>query len=69
MTSLGFGVSTIVFLCMIAFGLGTFGANTAGNIINNYSVTDGLAGLCRVAIAFSIIFTYPLAFVGLKVRR
>jgi amino acid permease len=62
----GFGTSTLVFAAMMAFGFGTFGAATVGNVFVNYASTDALAILCRIAIVFSIIFTYPLAFVGLK---
>lgn len=62
----GFGISTLVFSGLISFGFGTFGSATAGNIMNNYAVSDALATICRVAIGFSIIFTYPLGFVGLK---
>jgi len=62
----GFGVSTAVFAAMMAFGFGTFGSATAGNVFVNYNSADTLATLCRFATAFSITFTYPLAFVALK---
>jgi hypothetical protein len=44
----------------------TFGGNCSGYILNNYSVNDGLATICRVAIAFSILFTYPITFMGFR---
>jgi len=62
----GFGASTIVFAGMMAFGFGTFGSSTLGNVFVNYNKADVLATLCRFATFFSITFTYPLAFVGLK---
>lgn len=61
-----FSISTLVFAGLIGFGFRTFGENCLGNILNNYAATDGLASLCRIAIGFSIVFTYPLAFTGLK---
>ena len=43
-----------------ALGYFTFGANTDGFILNNYSQKDDLASACRFAIAIALIFTYPL---------
>jgi len=62
----GFSTAVVVFAGMMAFGFGTFGANTSGNVFVNYSALDNLATVCRLATGFSIIFTYPLAFVGLR---
>jgi amino acid permease len=53
----GFGTSMLVFAGMMAFGFGTFGAATLGNVFVNYASSDLLATLCRVAIVFSITFT------------
>lgn len=50
-----------VFAAMMAFGFGTFGAATVGNVFVNYASTDALAILCRIAIVFSIIFTYAIS--------
>ena len=61
-----FGISTAVFAAMMGFGFGTFGTATSGNVFVNYNSADFLATLCRFATVFSITFTYPLAFVGLK---
>lgn len=43
---------------MMAFGFGTFGAATVGNVFVNYASADMLATMCRIAIVFSITFTY-----------
>jgi len=51
---------------MMVFGFVTFGSATAGNVFVNYNKADSLALACRLAMAFSITFTYPIAFVGLK---
>lgn len=51
---------------MTFFGYLTFGGNCSGYILNNYSVNDRLATICRVAIAFSILFTYPITFMGFR---
>ena len=64
MVNAAFGISTAVFASMMLFGFGTFGSATLGNVFVNYNKADTLALACRVAMAFSITFTYPLAFVG-----
>jgi amino acid permease len=61
-----FGASSVVYITMTAFGFLTFGGNCNGYILNNYSTNDPLATFCRVAIAFSVLFTYPIVFVGFR---
>jgi amino acid permease len=61
-----FGFSSLVYVLMTAFGFLTFGGNCDGYILNNYSTNDHLATICRVAIAFSILFTYPITFMGFR---
>ena len=61
-----FGFSTLIYVLMTAFGFLTFGGNCDGYILNNYSTNDRLATICRVAIAFSILFTYPITFMGFR---
>lgn len=51
---------------MAALGFLTFGGNCAGLILNNYSTKDSLMGLSRIAVALSIVFSYPLAFQGCR---
>ena len=51
---------------MTAFGFLTFGGASNGYILNNYANTDRLATVARVAVASSLVFSYPLCFVGLR---
>lgn len=61
-----FGVSILVFTLIAAVGFLTFGSAASGLILNNYSTKDSLMSLSRVAVAVSLVFSYPLAFVGLR---
>jgi len=65
-TNVSFGISALVYFLIGALGYFTFGANTDGFILNNYSQTDDLASACRFAIAIALIFTYPLPFIGTR---
>lgn len=47
-------------------GFLTFGSAASGLILNNYSTKDTLMSLSRIAVAISLVFSYPLAFVGLR---
>lgn len=51
---------------MTAFGFLTFGGASSGFILNNYATTDRLATVARVAVASSLVFSYPLCFVGFR---
>eukprot|EP00980_Cylindrotheca_fusiformis_P008080 scaffold1722_cov120-Cylindrotheca_fusiformis.AAC.10 len=64
--SASFGSSGLIYVWLTAMGFLTFGANCDGYILNNYSTDDQLATICRVAIALSILFTYPIAFMGFR---
>lgn len=44
----------------------TFGKSCSGLILNNYSANDVWIGASRVAVAVSLVFSYPLAFVGMR---
>lgn len=52
-----FGISIALFITMAAMGFLTFGQAASGLILNNYSVTDRLMGLSRIAVAISIVFS------------
>ncbi|KAL7515792.1 hypothetical protein ACHAWX_000869 [Stephanocyclus meneghinianus] len=65
-TNVSFGISALIYFLIGALGYFTFGANTDGFILNNYSQTDDLASACRFAIAIALIFTYPLPFIGTR---
>ena len=49
-----------------AAGYLTFGKSCSGLILNNYSSNDLWIGASRVAVAISLVFSYPLAFVGMR---
>ena len=51
---------------MAGFGFLTFGSNASGLILNNYSNKDSLMGFSRIAVAISLVFSYPLAFAGCR---
>jgi len=62
----GFGLACLVSAAMMTAGFATFGAASSGLILNNYAVGDSLATLARLGVGLSIIFSYPLNFVGLR---
>lgn len=61
-----FLISALIFTLVAAVGFGTFGSHTQSLVLNNYSPSDPLATISRAGIAFSIILTYPLPFLGLR---
>lgn len=61
-----YGISILFFVGIAVMGFSTFGGNCNGFILNNYSTKDALMGFSRVAVAFALVFTYPLAFVGCR---
>jgi len=61
-----FGISIAIFIAVASIGFLTFGSASNGLILNNYSNSDGLMSLSRVAVALSIVFSYPLVFVGTR---
>jgi sodium-coupled neutral amino acid transporter 11 len=62
----GFGGAAALMGSIMAFGFLTFGGASQGLILNNYATADPLAGLARLGIALSIIFSYPLNMTGLR---
>ncbi|CAN0349134.1 unnamed protein product [Pylaiella littoralis] len=61
-----FFASVVTMIAVTAFGFLTFGGSSSGYILNNYATTDRLATVARVAVASSLVFSYPLCFVGLR---
>jgi len=61
-----FAVSIALFAGIASLGFLTFGGSCSGLILNNYATTDGLMSLARVAVAISLVFSYPLTFVGAR---
>ena len=56
----------IIMIVISAMGFLTFGTNSQSLILNNYSHLDQLMSLSRWAVVISLIFSYPLAFVGVR---
>mmetsp|Transcript_22356 Transcript_22356/g.55404 ORF Transcript_22356/g.55404 Transcript_22356/m.55404 type:complete len:162 (+) Transcript_22356:187-672(+) len=52
------------FITMVGFL--TFGGASNGLVLNNYASGDVLMGLSRIAVAISLVFSYPLAFTGCR---
>lgn len=66
MVSIAFGISILLTGFITAIGFLTFGQASSGLILNNYAATDGLIQASRVAVAISLVFSYPLAFQGCR---
>ena len=64
--STSFGISIVIMAAVAALGFLTFGKATSGLVLNNYASSDTLMSLSRFAVAFSIVFSYPLVFVGCR---
>ena len=61
-----YAISAIVFAVVAITGFLTFGEHGSGFILNNYSPYDPLVTASRATVALSIVFAYPLAFVGFR---
>jgi amino acid permease len=61
-----FGIAIAIYASVSAMGFLTFGSATASMILNNYSTQDILMSVSRFAVALSLIFSYPLLFVGTR---
>mmetsp|Transcript_61336 Transcript_61336/g.72849 ORF Transcript_61336/g.72849 Transcript_61336/m.72849 type:complete len:507 (+) Transcript_61336:235-1755(+) len=64
--AISFAIAIAIFAGVAGLGFLTFGSASSGLILNNYSTKDSLMSLSRVAVAVSIIFSYPLAFTGAR---
>ena len=52
------------FITMVGFL--TFGKACDGLVLNNYATDDIWMGFSRIAVALSLVFSYPLAFTGCR---
>jgi hypothetical protein len=52
------------FITMVGFL--TFGKSCDGLVLNNYAGGDVWMGFSRIAVAVSLVFSYPLAFTGCR---
>mmetsp|Transcript_23070 Transcript_23070/g.32498 ORF Transcript_23070/g.32498 Transcript_23070/m.32498 type:complete len:304 (+) Transcript_23070:192-1103(+) len=65
-TASSFLLSSFFYILIASFGFLTFGSNSNGYILNNYSTNDRLATMSRIAIFISVVFTYPVVFIGFR---
>lgn len=65
-SGVGIGGATLVFLCMMILGYGSFGSHTQAFLLDNYHSTDVMANVARLLTGLAIIAGYPLVFAGLK---
>jgi len=63
-TALGFTLAIVLNALVMCSGFLTFGTAAQGNILNSYAAQDSGAIAARVAVAASVLFGYPLQFVG-----
>jgi amino acid permease len=63
---LSFGGAMLLMATAALFGFLTFGGASQGLILNNYSTQDTVMTLSRFAVTLSLVFSYPLAFVGVR---
>lgn len=59
-----FLLAAFVYIAVSSLGFLTFGGNSQGFILDNYSYRDPLASIARGGVALSVIFAYPLLFHG-----
>jgi len=64
--SISFFILILIHAGAMIAGYETFGDNCRSNITLNYHPQDLLAMLARVAVGFSIMFSYPLEFIGMR---
>ncbi len=60
----GFFFAAITYTIVSTMGFLTFGENSMGFVLDNYSYRDPLATAARFGVAVSVIFAYPLLFHG-----
>jgi len=62
----GFGLAAILCSSIMSAGFLTFGAASQCLILNNYATADPLAFIARLGITTSVLFSYPLLFLGFR---
>jgi amino acid permease len=62
--SFGISIALMGFITMVGFL--TFGTGCDGLVLNNYATGDEWMKIARIAVAVSLVFSYPLVFTGLR---
>jgi amino acid permease len=65
-TVISYAIAAVLSMVVAAQGFLTFGSHSSGLILNNYSPFDPLFTASRAAVATSLLFSYPLPFVGFR---
>jgi amino acid permease len=65
-TSISFAAASLLMGITAAAGFLTFGMASQSVILANYAVNDNLMSASRIAVALSLFFSYPLAFLGVR---
>jgi amino acid permease len=66
MAAIGYSLAVVMSIVSMVAGFLTFGSQSQGLILNNYSNKDPLATLARAGIALAILFGYPFTFAALR---
>lgn len=66
MVGTSYGIVFLAYTLISSVGFLTFGEGSSSFILNNYSTNDALLSGSRFAIFLSLLFSYPLTFVGLR---
>ena len=66
LTALGFGITSLLNIVVMASGFCTFGGNCQGMILNNYSGKDIGATICRMIVTISLVGSYPIFVRAIK---
>lgn len=61
-----FGIAVLLIGFVAAIGFLSFGSNVDGLVLNNYASNDSWMSASRIAVAVSLVFSYPLAFQGFR---
>mmetsp|Transcript_12742 Transcript_12742/g.20625 ORF Transcript_12742/g.20625 Transcript_12742/m.20625 type:complete len:588 (+) Transcript_12742:49-1812(+) len=65
-TALGMGAAVCLYAIAMLVGYQTFGSPTQSVITESYSSNDMLINVARLCIGFSILFSFPIMFSGLR---
>jgi solute carrier family 38 (sodium-coupled neutral amino acid transporter), member 10 len=60
-------VSSTIYLIVGIFGYFTFASAVSGNILTNYEDTEVTVQIGRIALTFTILFSYPIVSFPLKI--
>jgi amino acid permease len=61
-----FGIAILLMMMIASTGYSTFGTACQSLILNNYSSLDRYMSFSRWAVVVSLLFSYPLAFGGVR---